>query len=208
MLRQARATLDSQNSPRPRLRGSHHLPPYSILCTFPQHPNGFLSQDSQGGVPKLPKFTLLPFCVIIILRSNFQLGWILKKSCNSSLELFNGVLHSTYTHKGRVDSRLFMDNLTPGLSFCHNLCCRCPNGSYKLILDIYTSIIFQWYKNLFNARCFDPCNCSLKFWEFQWTPKFPFGECESSSSLLQDWGYDILPHVSHIDMAMANSLNV
>jgi len=27
---------DSQNSPWPELGGSHHLPPYSILCAWPQ----------------------------------------------------------------------------------------------------------------------------------------------------------------------------
>ncbi len=49
-----RATPNSQDSPRPELGGSHHLPPYSILCTSPQgpHPNGFLSQDSQRGGPE------------------------------------------------------------------------------------------------------------------------------------------------------------
>jgi hypothetical protein len=44
-----------QDSPRPGLRGSHHLPPYSILCNTLRrlHPNGSFSQDSQVGVPKL-----------------------------------------------------------------------------------------------------------------------------------------------------------
>jgi len=34
---------DTQDSPRPGLGGSHHLPPYSILYTSPPgpHPNGF-----------------------------------------------------------------------------------------------------------------------------------------------------------------------
>ncbi len=31
-----RATLDSLDSPRLGLGGSHHLPPYSILCVTPQ----------------------------------------------------------------------------------------------------------------------------------------------------------------------------
>jgi len=49
--------LDSQASPWPGLGGSHHLPPYNIICASPQapHPNGILSQDSQVGIPKLPK---------------------------------------------------------------------------------------------------------------------------------------------------------
>jgi len=47
--------FDTQDSPRPRLGGSHHLPPYSILYSSSRelHPNGTFSRDSQGGVPKL-----------------------------------------------------------------------------------------------------------------------------------------------------------
>ncbi len=43
-----------------RTWGSHHLPPYSILCGCPRgpHPNGILSQDSQVGVSKLLKLGL------------------------------------------------------------------------------------------------------------------------------------------------------
>jgi hypothetical protein len=46
-----------QDTPRPGLGGSHHLPPYNILCaTFRGlHPNGSFSQDSQVGVPKLSR---------------------------------------------------------------------------------------------------------------------------------------------------------
>ncbi len=52
----ATGNMDTQDSPRPGLGGSHHLPPYSIFCTSPQgpHPNGFLSRDSQVGGPKFP----------------------------------------------------------------------------------------------------------------------------------------------------------
>jgi hypothetical protein len=52
-----RATLDSLDSPRPGLGGSHHLPPYSILYVTSRepHPNGTFSRDSQGGVPKLSR---------------------------------------------------------------------------------------------------------------------------------------------------------
>jgi hypothetical protein len=37
-----RANLDSQDSPWPKLGGSHHLPPYSIPCASPRgpHPSG------------------------------------------------------------------------------------------------------------------------------------------------------------------------
>jgi len=49
--------------------------------------------------------------------------------------------------------------------FGHNLCFKCLNGSCKPILDIYISIVFQWYKELFKPMGFVPCNCSLKIWE-------------------------------------------
>ncbi len=60
MLGQATSNMDSLDSPRPGLGGSHHLPPYCILCFAPRHPhpNGFQSRDSQGGVPKLSRFGL------------------------------------------------------------------------------------------------------------------------------------------------------
>jgi len=166
------ATLDSQDSPWPRLRGSHHLPPYSILCTSPwgSHPNDFLSRDSQRGVPKLPKLEFSELCEAITSCSYFRSGRGLKQSCSSRWDLSTGMLHVTCTHRIRVNSRLFVvgsqtTSLTPSLSFCHNLCYRCPNGSCKPFLDIYTSITFWWYKELFNARCFYPWNHSLKVQE-------------------------------------------
>jgi hypothetical protein len=93
------------------------------------------------------------------------------------------VFYSTCTHRGRVNSRLLMvwsqiANLTPNLSFCHNLCYICPNGSCEPIFDIYALIASKCYKKRLNARCFDPWNQTLKFQESRWTPKFPFPECE------------------------------
>ncbi len=51
---------NSQDSPQPKLGGSHHLPPYNILCAWPwyQYPNVIMSQDSQMGVLKFPKLGL------------------------------------------------------------------------------------------------------------------------------------------------------
>jgi len=159
---------------KPGLKGSHYLPPYIILCASPRHlhPNGFLSWDSQGRVSKLSRFGLLGLCEVIILCSNLWLGQSLKKTCSSPQELSNGVLHSTCTHQSWVDSRLLMvgsqtASLTPDPSFCHNMCCRCSNGPCKPIFDIYTLIPFQWYREHLNARCFDPCNRTLKFWDSQ-----------------------------------------
>jgi hypothetical protein len=65
-----------------------------------------------------------------------------------------------------------------GLSFCHILCYRCPNGPCEPIFDIYTLITFQWYKEHPNARCFDPYNRTLKFRKSRRTPKSQFRECE------------------------------
>ncbi len=121
-------------------RWSHHLPQYNILCICPRHlhPNDFLSRDSQGGVPKLSWFGLLRFCKLVTFFSDLRLGWGLKQTCSSPWEFSNGVSHPTYTHQGRIDSRL----LVVGPSFCHSLCCKCPNGSCKTIFNIYTSIAF------------------------------------------------------------------
>jgi hypothetical protein len=105
------------------------------------------------------------------------------QTCSFRWELSNGMSHSTCMHRDEVGSQLLMvgsqiANLTIGLSFCHNLCCKCPNGSCEPIFDIYILITFQWYKEHLNVRCFDPCGRTLKFWESQWTPKSRFRECE------------------------------
>jgi hypothetical protein len=155
--------------------GRWWLPPYSILGTF--------SRDSQGGVPKLSWFGLPGLWEFITPCSDFRLGWGLKKPCNSPWELSNDVSHSTCTHRGWVDSQLLVvgsqtANLTPGPSFVHNLCCRCPTGSYKAIFGIYTSRPFHHYKEHLKERCFDPCYRTLSFQESRRTPKSPFWECE------------------------------
>ncbi len=99
------------------------------------------SWNSQMRVPKFPKLGLLRLWGPITLRVNFQLKWSLKQRCSLRQELFNGVSHATYMQGNRVGFQLLVvgnqiANLTPGLSFGHNLCFTCPNGSYELILDI------------------------------------------------------------------------
>jgi hypothetical protein len=47
-------------------------------------------------------------------------------------------------------------NLTLDLSFGHNLCVKCSNGSCEPILDIYVPRAFQWYKELSNPMGFWP----------------------------------------------------
>jgi hypothetical protein len=63
----------------------------------------------------------------------------------------------------RVNSQLLVvrsqiANLTLDPSFGRNWCFRCPNGSCEPILNIYVSIIFQWYRKLLNP---------LGFWTLQ-----------------------------------------
>jgi hypothetical protein len=99
------------------------------------------------------------------------------------VESFPSVSHFACMHWNRVDSRLLVvesqiASLTPSPSLNHNLCYRCPNGSCKAILDIYTSRPFQQYQERPNARCFGPYNHTLSFQESQSTPKSHFRECE------------------------------
>jgi hypothetical protein len=169
--------LDSQDSPQPRLGGSHHLPPYSILCASPwePHPNGFLSRASQV-FPKSPQLGFPQLWGRITLCVNLRLQWGLKQSYSPCQEICNSMSHVACSRGNKVDSRLLVVgsqivNLSRGLSFGHNLCFRCPNGWCEPILDIYASINFQWYKELFEAMGFDPCNCALKIRESIWESK-------------------------------------
>ncbi len=89
-----------------------------------------------------------PKCESIILRSNLWLGWSSKQSCSPRWNLSNSMSHATWTWGNRGDSRLLVvrsqiANLTPILSFGHNLCFRCPNESCEPISDIYVPRVFQ-----------------------------------------------------------------
>jgi len=168
---------DTQDSPRPELGGSHHLPPYSILCDSPwsPHPNGYFSWDSRAGVPKSRQLGLPALWSPITLQTDLRSRCVLKQSCSSCQKLFNAVLHSRIGHRKEVDSRLLVvrsqtGSSTPGPSFGHNLCFRCPNEPSELISDIYAPIAFQWYKERHNLLRFDPCNHSLKFRKSIGTP--------------------------------------
>jgi hypothetical protein len=175
----------------PGLGGSHHLPPYSILCVTLRrlHPNGTFSRDSQRGVPKLSRFGLPGLWASITSCSDLWLGWGLKQSCSSLWELSNAMSLSSYSRRIRVDSRLLVvgsqtASLTPGPSFAHYLGCRCPNGSCEAILDIYTPRPFRWYKEHPNARW--PLQSSSEFLGVPEDSKFPLlGVWVSSSHLTQ-----------------------
>jgi hypothetical protein len=102
----ARATLDSLDSPRPGLGGNHHLPPYSFLYVAPPrpHPSGFLSRDSQSGVPKLSRFGLPGLWAIITSRPDLRSRRGLNQSGSSPRELSNDMSHSPNARWDWVDS--------------------------------------------------------------------------------------------------------
>jgi hypothetical protein len=144
------ANTDPQDSPRPKLGGSHHLPPYSILCAWPwgQHPNVTLFRDCQVGVPKFLKLGLPQLWKPITLCTNLWLRWFLKKSCNPCHELSNNMWHATKMQWNQGDLKLLVvgsqiGNLSIDPSFGHNLCFKYPNGSCKPILDICVPRDFQ-----------------------------------------------------------------
>jgi hypothetical protein len=75
----------------------------------------------------------------------------MKQSCSPYREFSNGMSHTPCMQQNWVHSWLLVigsqiTSLTPDLSFDHNLCFRCPNGRCEIFLNIYVSIVFQWYK--------------------------------------------------------------
>jgi hypothetical protein len=135
----------------------------------------FLCRDSRVGVPKSRPTGLLGLWSPITRRANVESKYGLKQSRSSRQELSNGMWHVVCSQVFWVDSWLFLvgnqtGNLTPGPSFGHNLCFRCPNEQCEPILDIYVPRAFQWYKERHNPLSFDPSNRSLKFRESTGTP--------------------------------------
>ncbi len=167
---------------------NRHLPSYSIFCAWPwdHHPNVILSRDSQMRVSKFPKLGLSQLWGPITLCANLQLRWGLKQSCSHCWKFFNSMWHTTYTQIIRGDSRLLMvgnqtANLTPDISFGHNLCFKFPNESCEPILDIYVPRSFQWYKELFNPMGFGPFQESIRSPSGLQLPKWELTrECEGS----------------------------
>jgi len=140
------------------------------------------------GVPKFPKLGFLWIWDRITLCADLWLRWGLKQSYSSCQDISNNMWHVTYMQGNWGDYWLLVVgsqtvNLTPGLSFDHNLCFRCSNGSCEPILDIYVSIFFndinnssiQWVLAPAIAlwRFRSPLGLQLPKWEFTW-------ECEGS----------------------------
>jgi len=133
-------------------------------------------------VPKLgvPKFLQLGFLRLwkpITFHLDLQLGWDLKQSCIPHPEPSNDMWQATCTQVNKSNSLLLMEvvksqigNLTPDLSFGHNLCFKYPNESCDPILNISISRSFQSYKEIFNPMNFYLYNYFLKIRESIKTP--------------------------------------
>jgi hypothetical protein len=134
------------------------------------------------GLPKLWKLRLPRLWGPTTSRANIGLRWSLKQSCSPRQEFFNGMSHTTCTQINRIDSQLSVVwsqtiNLTPNVSFGHNLCFRCPNGM-RLHFRQLPFNIFQWYKELFNPLGLtlaitlwtfgNPLGFQFPKWEFPW----------------------------------------
>jgi hypothetical protein len=130
---------------RPRTHKTHHGPDLREVNTFP-HIVYFA--PLQMGVSKSPRLGVLQLCGTITFGANLRSQQGLNQSCSPRRDLSNDMSHATCTQRNWVDSQLpvvgsQIASLTIDFSFGHNLRCRCPNGSCKPILDIYTSIDFQ-----------------------------------------------------------------
>jgi hypothetical protein len=123
-----------------------------------------------SGSPEIPKLGTLATLGPIAYSTNLRLIWGLKKCCSPCQDHSDDMWHATCMQVNQVDSWLLViesqtANLTPDLSFDHNLCFRCQIGSCKPISNIYVPRDFQWYKERLNPMNFDPYNCSLKIRE-------------------------------------------
>jgi hypothetical protein len=176
---------------------------YIRMALFPGTPkeefrncSGLDSRDSQGRVSKLFRFRLPGHWEFITLCLDLWLRWSLNQTCSSPQELSNGVLHSTRTHQGRIDSQLLVLEVKlpvwpPALLLC--LTCaidvRIIHARPFSTSTFSTSMRpFQQYN--FKARFFNPCNRALKIWKSRRTPKSPFQECECHPHTPSKWGCD------------------
>jgi hypothetical protein len=131
---------------------THHGPDSGEATTFPlivfsaAPREGYIQMALFPGTPKVesrncPNFGLLGLWASITSHLELRSGRDLNQSCSSTRELSNAMSHSCCRRRKKVDSRLLVvgsqtASLTPGLSFAHNLGCRCPNGQCEASLDI------------------------------------------------------------------------
>jgi hypothetical protein len=126
-------------------------------------------------ISKFPKFRLSRLWGPITLCADLWLKRGLKQSYSLRQQLSNDMLHATYTQGNRVDSWLLVVgsqivNLTPAFPLAITCVLDVQMGVVRPFLNIYVSIVFQWYKELFNLMGFDPYNHSFKIRESIGTP--------------------------------------
>jgi len=191
-----------RDTPRPGLGGSHHLPPYSILCGWSRrlHPNSTFCWDSRNGVSKLSRVKVSGLWTATAPRPELRSGRVVNQSCSSRRDLSNALSHSSRRRRKEVDSWLLVVgsqivSLTPAPYFAHNLGCRCPNGQCEAIFDIYVSRPFQWHQENPNARCFGPCFGALYIRESRRTPNLQLFEVLGFIPTLGQSGVVTLPRL-------------
>jgi hypothetical protein len=170
----------------------------------------FFSRDSQVGVAKFSKFSKFPqLWGCITSCADLRLQWGLKQSCSLRQELSNGMSHASCTWRNWVDYWLLMvgsqiANLTPDLSFDHNLCFKCPNGRCEFILDIYVSISFS--NDIKNSSSRWVLTPAIALWIF----RSPFGTRTPTMGVhLRVWGvipsHSLLSHSLHSENMWCDS---
>jgi hypothetical protein len=189
--------LDSLVSPWPGLGGSHHLPPYSILCNFLRelHSNDTFSRDSQGGVPKLSRVGVPRLWELISPGSNLWLEWGLNQSCSSHRELFNAMSHSSCKRQEKVDSRLLVvgsqtASFTPSPSFAYNLGCICPMAHAR---PFWTSTLQDLSNDIKNIPMRGVLAPAIELWVFGSPRGLQLPTFESVSfifTFIPKWGCD------------------
>jgi hypothetical protein len=156
------------------------------------------------GVPNLGLLQLWgPRTFFVDLR----LIWGLKKNCSPCWKLSNGMWHATCTQGNLVDSQLLavvsqIANVTPNLSFDHNLCFICPNGSCKPISDIYVPRAFQWHRNASIQWVLTP---AIALWRFESPPGFQLPKWEFPWEC-EGWFPHILLHSREHEMWLPSFL--
>ncbi len=150
MLGQASGTLTHKTHHGPDSRGATTILPVIFfvplrrtcirMTLFPETPK----VESRN----CPGFGFSRLWDIVASCPNLRSGQGLNQTCNLLRGLSNAVSHSLSARRERVNSRLLVvgsqtASLTPGLSFTHNLGCRCPNDQCEAISDMYTSRPFQ-----------------------------------------------------------------
>ncbi len=137
---------------------THHGPDSGEATTFPHivysatRDGGYIQMAQIPGTPKLESrncHEIVPVGVLGLWAlttpdSRIRPRRGLNQSCSPRRDLFNAVSHSRIGHRKEVDSGLLVigsqtASLTPGLTFAHNLCCRCLNDQCEAIFDIYVS---------------------------------------------------------------------